>query len=344
MVEPSVRWGLLSTARINERLMPAFRETARSELVGIASRDSAKATAYANQYGIPNAYGSYEAMLHDPQIDAVYISLPNGFHEEWTVKAADAGKHVLCEKPLALTVGEVDSMAAAARRNGVIVQEAAMYRFHPQTQKLRQMIAEGAIGEVRFIQATFCFTLMNQADVRLDPALGGGALWDIGSYPVSFARTMIGANPTDVVAFQTESDRGVDLSLCGQMRFPGDDVAQFACSFQSVPHWGAEIIGSKGRITLDIPWTHQPGKESHARVTSSGGPTKATFGDSTDHLRDTTFTFEARGAYHYQIESMVASIRDGAAPMISLDDSRGNVQTLVALYESAREGRIVKLQ
>lgn len=344
MVETPVRWGLLSTARINERLMPAFRESARSELVGIASRDPAKATAYANQHGIPNAYGSYEAMLQDPQIDAIYISLPNGFHEEWTVKAAEAGKHVLCEKPLALTVAEVDRMTAAARRNGVIVQEAAMYRFHPQTHKLQQLIVEGAIGEIRFIQAIFCFTLTNEADVRMDPAIGGGALWDIGSYPVSFARTMMGANPTDVVAFQTESDRGVDLTLCGQMRFSGDAVAQFACSFQAVSHWGAEIIGSKGRITLDIPWTHQPGRESHARVISSGGPVKATFGDSIDHLLDKTLTFEGRGAYHYQIESMVASIRDGAAPVISLDDSRGNIQTMVALYESAREGQIVKLQ
>ncbi len=343
MTESSVRWGLLSTARINERLIPAFREAARCELWGVASRSAEKAAAYAAEHGIRQAYGSYEAMLADPQIDAVYIALPNGLHEEWTVKAADAGKHVLCEKPLALTPAEVDSMAAAARRNGVVVQEAAMVRFHPQTQRLRQMIADGVLGEIRAIQATFCFTLTNQADVRLDPAIGGGALWDIGSYPVSFARTMMSANPTGVVAFQTTSERGVDVGLSGQMRFEGGAVAQFVCSFQSIPHWGAEVIGSNGHITLDVPWTHQPGKPTHARVVSGGASTKATFGDSTDHLKDETLTFDGRSAYLYQVESMAASILDGVPPVISLDDSRANVQTLVALYESAREGRIVTM-
>lgn len=337
-----VRWGLLSTARINERLIPAIRAAGRSELVGVASRDRAKAISYAEKWGISRAFGSYEAMLADPEIDAVYISLPNGYHCEWSVKAADAGKHVLCEKPLALTVEEVDRMADAARRNGVVLQEAAMYRYHPQTHKVKELVSQGAIGEVRVIQGIFSFTLFNRPDVRLDPEIGGGSLWDIGSYPVSFARTMLGANPVEVFAWQVTGDEGVDMTFTGQMRFAGGAVAQFMSSFQAVPRWQVEILGSNGRITLDQPYTNVVDEPGHVTVLRGSSATHTTFGDSTAHLIHEELTLQGN-AYQYEIEAMAASILDGAPPTISLADSRNNVATLLALYQSARENRVVEV-
>ena len=343
MSDKQVRWGLLSTARINDRLIPAMRHSPRSSLLGVVSRSQAKADHYARVHEIPRAYGSYDAILADPDIDAVYISLPNGYHEEWCVRCADAGKHVLCEKPLALTVAEVDRMAEAARRNGVILQEAAMYRYHPQTHKVQELIDQRAIGDVRMIQSLFCFTLANPGDIRLDAASGGGALWDIGSYPVSFARTVMKAEPIEVCAWQVSSEGGVDLTLMGQLRFPNGTLAQFGCSFQAVPYWDMDIIGSAGRIHLDIPWNQQLDTPSHVYVTRVSGAGSATFGDSTDNLVDEVYTFEGRSAYHHEVDAMAASILDGAPPVLPLESSRGNVATLVALYTSAREGLVVKL-
>ncbi|MBC7810834.1 MAG: Gfo/Idh/MocA family oxidoreductase [Burkholderiales bacterium] len=341
MTEKRVRWGLLSTARINERLIPALRETERAELVGVASRSQSKADEYARARNIPRAYGSYEAMLADPDIDAVYISLPNGFHEEWAVKTADAGKHVLCEKPLALTVDEVNSMMQAARRNNVVIQEAAMYRFDPQTAKVQELIDSGAIGQIRTIQSFFGFTLKNAGDVRLDPAIGGGSLWDLGSYQVSFSRLALKANPLEVSAWQTTIEQGVDLTFCGQMRFAVGAVSQFVCSFQSVPHWEMDFIGTTGRINLDIPWK-QRGEPSNVRLYQEGTSGTSAFGDNATGLVD-TFTFEGGKAYHHQVDAMAASILDGATPVVSVDESRGNIATLVALYTSARENRVVKV-
>jgi predicted dehydrogenase len=341
MAEKRVRWGLLGTARINERLIPAIRDSQCSELVAVASRSQARADEYARQWAIPRAYGSYESMLADPDIDAVYISLPNGFHEAWSVRCADAGKHVLCEKPLALTVNEVDRMAEAARHNHVVLQEAAMYRYHPQTRKVQELIDAGAIGDVRMIQSIFCFTLQNPGDIRLDPDIGGGALWDVGSYPVSFARLAMKANPIEVAAWQMASERGVDMTLMGQMRFASGAVAQFGCSFQSVPHWHLDFVGSQGRINLDIPWM-QRFEPAHVRLYQDMPAGAATFGDSGEQLVE-TFTFEGRSAYHHEVDAMAASILEGVPPVISLEDSRGNVVTLVALYTSARENRVVKV-
>jgi D-xylose 1-dehydrogenase (NADP+, D-xylono-1,5-lactone-forming) len=342
VAEKRVRWGFLSTARINERLMPAIRESGRSELLGIASRSQTTADGYARKWNIPRAYGSYEAMIGDPDIDAVYISLPNALHVAWTVKCADGGKHILCEKPLALTVAELDQMAAAARRNDIVLQEAAMYRYHPQARKVQDLVDGGAIGDVQMIQSLFCFTLKNPDDVRLDPALGGGSLWDIGSYPVSFARLVMKSNPVEVAAWQITTDRGVDLTFMGQLHFPSGVVAQFSCSFQSVPHWEMDFLGTKGRINLDIPWNQKPNDASHVCLYRETAVGAATFGDTIEDLAE-SYTFEGRSAYHHEIKSMEASILDGTPPVITLDDSRGNIATLVALYTAARENRIVKV-
>ena len=234
-----VRWGLLSTARINERLIPLMVESDRSQLCAVASRDAGRAQSYAGKWQIPRSHGSYSELVEDPEIDAIYISVPNSKHAEWTIKGAEAGKHILCEKPLALTAADVDSMAAAARANGVVLQEGAMYRYHPQTERVRDMVKSDVIGQVRLIQCSFGFSLGRDSDVRLQPELGGGSLWDIGSYPVSLSRAVLGEEPVDVVSWQVLGTEGVDLSFGGQLRFSSGAIAQFSCSFATLSHWGA---------------------------------------------------------------------------------------------------------
>jgi xylose dehydrogenase (NAD/NADP) len=207
MTTDCLRWGLLSTAHINRRLIPALRAAERAELVAVASRSQARADAYAAEWGIPRAHGSYAALLDDPEIDAVYISLPNRLHAEWTVRAAQAGKHVLCEKPLAQAVTEVDQIMAAARSAGVVVIEAVMSLHHPLLHKARHLVRQGAVGQVRLVRGAFSFFLDRPNDVRWQPPLGGGSLWDVGSYPVSFIRWIAG-DPEQVFGWQTLAESG----------------------------------------------------------------------------------------------------------------------------------------
>lgn len=347
MEKDFVRWGLLSTARISNRLIPAIRESDRSILLAISSRNQSAADDFARTFGIPRSYGTYEAMLGDPEIDAVYISVPNGYHAEWAIKSANAGKHVLCEKPLALIVAEVDQMESAAKRNGVVLQEASMYRFHPQTLKVQELIASGTIGEVRVIRGAFSFTLVNIGDVRLDPEIGGGSLWDIGSYPVSYARALLKANPVTVFGSQVANKHGVDLTFAGQMQFSNGALAQFACSFQAAPHTVMEIIGTEGHIFMNLPWRNRPKERGIVQITRRGAATTAaTFGDNVDDYFAERLVFgaSANDAYLSEVESMVGSILDNVAPVVSVDDSRGNVATLVALLRSARCNHPVDVQ
>jgi predicted dehydrogenase len=341
----SIRWGLLSTARINERLIPAIRGSARSELLAVASHSGPeRAARYAGEWNIPRAYGSYEALLADPEVDVVYISLPNALHFPWTVKAAEAGKHILCEKPLALTASEVDRMAEATRRHGVILQEAVMMRYHPQTIQLQQRVAEGAIGDVRLIRGLFTFTLARPGDIRFDPALGGGSIWDLGSYPVSFMRTMLGANPVEVHGWQILGDGGSDLSFIGQMRFACGALTQFFSSFQAVPQANVDLIGSAGTIHLDLPYLNKVGVTSRVRICRAGeNRSSGTFGDNFSPSEEETLTYENVNGYQNEVEAMVACVLDGAEPVVSLADSRGNAATLEALCASARDDRPVRL-
>src|SRR3990172_2137566 len=201
LTEP-LGWGLLSTARINRALIPPLRASKRSKLVAVASRTAKGAQAYAHKWRIPRAYASYEAMLDEADIDVIYNSLPNHLHAEWTIKAAQAGKHVLCEKPLALSVEEVDAMTAAARQAGVVVAEAFMYRHHTQTLKVKELVESGAVGNVRLVRGSFTFMISRQDDVRLDPAMGGGCLWDVGCYPFIYPRYLFVREPEEVLGCQ----------------------------------------------------------------------------------------------------------------------------------------------
>jgi D-xylose 1-dehydrogenase (NADP+, D-xylono-1,5-lactone-forming) len=323
MAKNRIRWGIISTANINRRLIPPLREAERSELLAVASRGAEKAEQYAKIWGIPRAFGSYEALLKDPEIDAVYISLPNGFHKEWAIKAAEAGKHILCEKPLALTVADVDEMEAAAKANKVILQEAFMYRFHPQTHKLKQLLAEKVVGELKFIRASFRVELNRPDDVRFVPALGGGALWDVGSYPVSFSRKMAGQEPVEFAGSQFTGPSGVDLWFMGHMRFPSGVVAHFDCSFISPSFWEAELVGDKGRIYVSDPW--RPTVLGREKI-------KITWED-----REEVIFYEKPDPYLCEVEGMIAMILDKGASSMPIADSRGNVATINALYEAARK-------
>lgn len=322
-----LRWGLLSTARINRALIPPLRASPRNELAAVASRGRERAEAYAREWNIPRAFGSYEAMLADPDIDVIYNSLPNNLHAEWTIKAAQAGKHVLCEKPLAIAVEEVDAIAAATQKAGVVVAEAFMYRHHPQTLKVKEMAEGGKIGDLRLVRGSFTFNLTRPGDVRLDPALGGGCLWDVGCYPISFARTIVGGEPVEVFGWQMTGPTGVGEMFAGQLRFPGEVYAQFDCGFRAPYRAHVEIVGREGTLTVPTPF--KPGMKEHVLLTR-GGETQ-------------TIAIPGQELYLGEVEDMADAILLGQAPRVSVADSRGNVASLLALLRSARAGKPVRV-
>ncbi len=243
-----LRWGILSTARITGAVIPPIHTSYRSDLLGVASREQAKADTFANQWDIPRTYGSYEAMLADPDINVVYNPLPNHLHAEWTIKCAEAGKHVLCEKPLALSAAEVDRVIAAARANHVIVTEAFMYKHHPQTLKVLELLKNKPIGELLVVKGAFTFDLSPRPDdIRWIPEFGGGSIWDVGCYPISFARLIAQAEPIEVQGWQVTGPSGIDDVFVGQMRF-------------------ANGLFSSGRERLPVPVSHVDGSSWYARL------------------------------------------------------------------------------
>jgi xylose dehydrogenase (NAD/NADP) len=324
----TLRWGLLGTARITRSIIPALRAAAGHELAAVASRSAEKAEAHAKQWQIPRAIASYEAMLADPDIDVVYIPLPNHLHAEWTIRAAEAGKHVLCEKPIALTVDEVDRVAAAATRAGVVVSEAFMYRHHPQTMMLKQLMGEGAIGELRYIRGSFTFTLNRPGDVRFDLTYGGGSLWDVGCYPVSLARVLAGMQPREVFGRAQHGSTGIDEMFAGQLIFTDKLQAQFDCGFAAPFRTEAELVGTTGSIRVTRPF--KPGA-SETLVLSRGDDFEQIAIDNAGEL------------YVGEVEDMGKAILEGTPSRVTLADSRDNTAVLVALYESARLGKPVTL-
>jgi predicted dehydrogenase len=328
MTDRILRWGLISTARINHAVITPLRASPRNELVAVASRSREHAEVYATEWNIPRAFGSYEAMLADPEIDVVYNSLPNSLHAEWTIKAARAGKHVLCEKPLAVTLEEVDAISAAARQAGVVVAEAFMYRHHPQTIKVKELVESGAIGKLQLVRGSFTFNLTREGDVRLDPALGGGSIWDVGCYPISYARFVVGAEPVEAFGWQVIGLTGVDLAFTGQLRFDGGIHAQFDCAFRTPFRTHIEIVGSEGAINVPRPFT-SPRPDKQILLTREGDDTEQ------------AITVPGPELYQGEIEDMADAILLGKASHISLADSRANVAAILALLRSAREGRPV---
>ena len=324
----ALRWGVLGTGRITRALIAAVRASPRNEVVAAASRTAARAEEFTRQWGLPRAFGSYQAMLGDPAIDVVYNALPNHLHAEWTIAAARHGKHVLCEKPLAITVEEVDRMAEAARAAGVVVTEAFMYRHHPQTLKVKELVEAGAVGALRLVRGAFSFTLTRPDDVRLLPECGGGSLWDIGCYPVGYARLLAGAEPVDAFGWQALGASGVDEAFAGQLRFGGGVVAQIDSSFRMPFRTHVEVVGGEGAIS--IPRPYKPGLKEAILLTR---------GESAESIE-----IEGPELYLGEVEDMYDAVRGGRPPRVSLEDSRGNVAALLALLRSAREGRPVSVE
>lgn len=329
-----VRWGLLSTARINDALIAPIRESERSELVAVASRSAAAAQAYANEKGIPKAVAGYDALLADSDIDAVYISLPNSMHAEWTIKAAEAGKHVLVEKPASVTLDGLDKMIAAAEANGVTVFEAFMYLHHPQTRQAKEMIESGKLGNVQTVTSWFHFYLPpeNSQNIRLSPDLIGGALWDVGVYPNSMAIAMIGDGaPTQIWSQQIVGETGVDVAMRSQMLFSNGAVAQVSCGFRTPFREGTHIVGDKGALVISEPW--KPGFEGNDSVmifSAIDGKTEE-------------IVTPAVNPYLCEVQAMEACIQDGAEPVLPLSLSRQFLLSALAQYESARTGDVTSI-
>jgi predicted dehydrogenase len=326
-----VRWGLLSTAHINRRLIPAIRASERGELVAVASRRRPTAEDYAAEWGIPQAYGNYEALLASGQIDALYISLPNHLHAEWTVRALEHGIHVLCEKPFALSLGQVDQMIDAARDNGCVLAEAFMYRHHPQTKTVGEWVRGGRLGEVSTLRGVFTFAMDNPANIRLIPEWGGGSLWDVGVYPVSYAQYLMGGPPVWVFGDQWLGPGGVDESFNGQLHYANGTVAQISSAFRVPWYAHFDVMGTRGRLVMTRPFT---GLDDDTR--------QLTYVD--EHNETHEIPIADQELYAGEVEDIHDAILDGRPPYIGLNETRDHVRTVLALYESARRGEPVYLE
>jgi xylose dehydrogenase (NAD/NADP) len=318
-----LQWGIIGPGRIAPRVVRALTDNPRGELRAVASRDLGRARQFAAVHGAPVAYGSYEELLGDPAIDVVYIALPNHLHAPWSIRALDAGKHVLCEKPLALTVAEVDAIIAAAARNDRLAVEGFMFLHHPQTLAAIELAASGALGPLQVINAAFSFVLTQPDDPRTEPAMGGGSLWDVGCYPVSIARRIAGTEPTAVAAFARFDERGVDRTFVGQLRFPGGLLASFDSGFASADRERVELVGSDASLVIDHPFLPEP----------DGPPPVVTV-----HRDGVATPVEVASVdqYRAEVDDLQAAILDRTKPRVGLGFSRGSIATLVELDRVAR--------
>jgi predicted dehydrogenase len=312
-----LRLGIVSTARINRLLIPGAKAADGVELVAVASRDRARAEEYARTWEIPRALGSYEELLEDPDIDAVYVSLPNGLHVEWSIRALEAGKHVLCEKPLDRRPAEVERAFDAADRSGRILMEAFMYRHHPQTRRLLELVRGGAIGELQLVRSAFSFTITNaDVNVRTQPELDGGSLMDVGCYCISGSRLLAG-EPERVYGEQVV-EHGVDVRFHGTLRFPAGVVAQFDSGFVLPVRDELEAIGTDGSLFLDDPWhAFEPTIELRRR-------------DGTEVIEA-----ERADSYRLELENLAAAARGDAEPLLGRADALAQARVIEALYRSA---------
>jgi predicted dehydrogenase len=317
-----LNWGILSTARINRALLPPLRASKRSRLLAVASRSAALVGEYAREREIPRAYGSYEALLADPEIDVIYNPLPNHLHTEWTLKALQAGKHVLCEKPMAITLEEMDRIQAAVKESGKVVTEAFMYRHHPQTLKVKELVDSGAIGRLQYVRGSYSYTLTREDNYRADPEQGGGSIWDVGCYPISYARLLAGSEPLEVFGRNVMAAEGYEECFYGEMIFANEVHAQVDSGFASPLRVQIEAVGTEGWLRVSNPY--KPGR---------GDKILLTRGDETEAIR-----VPGKELYIGEVEDIEDAVLEGAAPRIPLQDSRGNLRAILALLESARSG------
>jgi len=326
-----VRWGILGVARIaTNKVIPAMQKSELVEVVALGSRSLEKARTAADSLGIPRAYGSYEELVADPGIDAVYNPLPNHLHVPWSKRAALAKKHVLCEKPIALTAAEAAELVEARDRNGVSIQEAFMVRTHPQWLAARELVRSGRIGELRVVESSFSFFNDDAANVRNIAGVGGGALYDIGCYPVTTSRFLFDAEPTRVLASIERDPRfGTDRLTTALLDFP-TGKAVFVCSTQLVGHQRTQILGTRGRIEIEVPYN-----------APSDRPCRIFVDDGRDYLGSgvETVSFDSVDQYTVEVEAFSRSILEGKPPPIPLEDAVRNMAVIDALFRSATSGR-----
>ena len=322
-----LRWGILSPAKIAvDKVIPGLRKAARCEVVALASRDRDRAGTAAELSGIPRAHGTYEELLSDPEVDAVYIPLPNHLHAEWTIAAALAGKHVLCEKPLAMTAAEAERMVEVCATEGVRLMEAFMYRLHPSWEAVRGLVASGRIGSLRAVQSWFSYFNDDPTNIRNIPETGGGALFDIGCYCVNLSRMLFGGEPDGIRASVSRDDAtGTDVLTSAIMGF-GDGIAAFTVSTRAEPDQRVHVYGTQGRISIGIPFNVPPDLPTEVFVTSGGDPP----------VRPDTevLTFEPADPYTVQAERFATSVLDDEPTPIPPEDAIGNMRVIESIFDA----------
>ena len=320
-----VRFGILSTAHINRLVIPPAHTSDKVELVAVASREQTRAEEYAREWDIERAYGTYDALLEDPDVDAVYISLPNTMHVEWSIRAVEAGKHVLCEKPFSRHAEDVEKAFDAAERAGRLLSEAFMYRHNPQTKRLTELVRDGAIGELRVVRAAFSYSLYDESNIRLRTDVEGGSLMDVGCYCVSGSRLLAG-EPDDVLGRAYTGPTGTDWVFTGSMRFPGDVVALFDCGTSLPERDELEAIGTEGSLFLDDPW--------HCRAPVIERRTD----EGVERIE-----LDPVDSYQLELENMADAIRGEAPLLLGREDAVAQARVLEALHRSSETGANVSL-
>jgi xylose dehydrogenase (NAD/NADP) len=334
-IKTKLRWGILGAARINERLLPAIVEAANARLVAIASRRPGAAAQTLAQFAPHQqnvqTYNNLEALLDDAEVDAVYLPLANHEHAEWALRAIGHGKHVLCEKPMALTVADIEAIKAAAIKHKVTVMEGFMYRFHPQHARVQELLDSGVIGEVRSVRASYSFMMRPARIYRLTESIerGGGALWDIGCYAIDSARMFFDEDPVAVTAMAKYVESGADVTTSGIIDFGAGKFAHFDFSFERARRSEYEIIGTKGGLKCHVVW-QLPGDV----------PVISWWTEDGRHCEE---RLPSANHFRLEIERFSACVLNGNEPLLSLDDAKANCQIIVAALQSAAEGRVVKL-
>lgn len=325
-----VRWGILGTGMIARKVAAAGKPSPAYALAAVASRDAAKAQAFAREFGTPEtkAHGSYDELLADPLVEAVYISFPNSLHHEWTLRCAEAGKHVLCEKPLAITPAQAQEMISACKQHNVLLMEAFMYRCHPAASLIHATAHSGVIGELRHIRSSFCFGTPDLKNVRMSAALHGGALMDVGCYCVNFSRYLAGAEPVEVSALaEFGAESRVDEVFSGVLRFPNNIHAQFHVSFRGSGYRSTEVMGTKGFLRIENPWFGAAGESFEVIAGKDSKKVPYPEGDR----------------YRIQFERFGEAMRGQGSLPFEPSDALGNTIALDALLQSARTGSTVRI-
>jgi xylose dehydrogenase (NAD/NADP) len=324
-VANAVRWGIISTADINRKVIPGAHASPKVDLVAVASRDQARADEYAREWEIGRAYGSYDALLADPDVEAVYISLPNNMHVEWSIKSLEAGKHVLVEKPFSRNPADVEAAFDTADRVGRLLSEAFMYRHNPQTKRAKQLVDDGSIGELRAVRAAFSYSLYDENNIRLRTEVEGGALMDVGCYTVSGSRLFAG-EPERLHGEAWFGPSGTDWVFGGLLRFPGDVVGTFDCDTAMPERDELEAIGSEGSLFLDDPW--------HCNVPVI---------ELRREGKVERIELERADSYRLELENVSDAIRGEGELLLGREDAVAQARALEALYESATKGTTVSL-